>query len=59
MRLYEKNLLKLDPEKRILSAEALKHPFFKDLDEDKKKKNSEYTLILDLEEFLIHCLDLQ
>ena len=30
-------LLELDPEKRILAADALKHPFFKDLDEDTKK----------------------
>ena len=32
-----KKLLELDPEKRILSAEALEHPFFKDLDEKTKK----------------------
>jgi cyclin-dependent kinase len=30
-------LLELDPEKRILAPDALKHPFFKDLDEDTKK----------------------
>jgi cyclin-dependent kinase len=32
-----KKLLELDPEKRILSADALQHPFFKDLDEETKK----------------------
>ena len=32
-----KKLLELDPEKRILAPDALKHPFFKDLDEDTKK----------------------
>ena len=32
-----KKLLDLDPEKRILSTEALEHPFFKDLDEETKK----------------------
>ena len=32
-----KKLLELDPEKRILSTEALEHPFFKDLDEETKK----------------------
>ena len=32
-----KKLLELDPEKRILSPEALEHPFFKDLDEETKK----------------------
>ena len=32
-----KKLLELDPEKRILSTEALEHPFFKDLDKKKKK----------------------
>jgi cyclin-dependent kinase len=32
-----KKLLELDPEKRILAADALQHPFFKDLDEETKK----------------------
>ncbi len=32
-----KKLLELDPEKRIMAADALQHPFFKDLDEETKK----------------------
>ena len=32
-----KKLLELDPEKRITAADALQHPFFKDLDEETKK----------------------
>ena len=32
-----KKLLELDPEKRITAADALQHPFFKDLDDETKK----------------------